>query len=98
MRYNASRQAIRTSPTGRLSALLPRTYKISPFNFLIKKNMHVMCAAYSTVYINQIRIYSVSSLCMHQWAHFPHIHFGLMPDQGLKKTGIQSQVKSKDGP
>ncbi|TVU29030.1 hypothetical protein EJB05_20572 [Eragrostis curvula] len=20
------------------------------------------------------------------WAHFPHIHFGLMPDQGLKKT------------
>ncbi|KAG8065459.1 hypothetical protein GUJ93_ZPchr0004g38563 [Zizania palustris] len=27
------------------------------------------------------------------WAHFPHIHFGLMPDQGLKKTGIQSQVK-----
>uniref|UniRef100_A0A0E0KT97 Uncharacterized protein n=1 Tax=Oryza punctata TaxID=4537 RepID=A0A0E0KT97_ORYPU len=41
--------------------------------------------------INQIRIYSVSSLCMHQWAHFPHIHFGLMPDQGLKKTGIQSQ-------
>ncbi|EAZ31462.1 hypothetical protein OsJ_15599 [Oryza sativa Japonica Group] len=25
------------------------------------------------------------------WAHFPHIHFGLMPDQGLKKTGIQSQ-------
>uniref|UniRef100_A0A0D9W7L7 Uncharacterized protein n=1 Tax=Leersia perrieri TaxID=77586 RepID=A0A0D9W7L7_9ORYZ len=28
------------------------------------------------------------------WAHFPHIHFGLMPDQGLKKAGIQSQ----DGP
>lgn len=25
------------------------------------------------------------------WAHFPHIHFGLMPDQGLKKTSIQSQ-------
>ncbi|KAF8703990.1 hypothetical protein HU200_003896 [Digitaria exilis] len=24
------------------------------------------------------------------WAHFPHIHFGLMPDQGLKKT-IQNQ-------
>ncbi|XP_051218436.1 protein YABBY 5 [Lolium perenne] len=28
------------------------------------------------------------------WAHFPHIHFGLMPDQGLRKTGIQIQ----DGP
>ncbi|PAN39306.1 hypothetical protein PAHAL_7G234600 [Panicum hallii] len=25
------------------------------------------------------------------WAHFPHIHFGLMPDQGMKKTSIQSQ-------
>jgi hypothetical protein len=31
---------------------------------------------------------------MHQWAHFPHIHFGLMPDQGMKKTSIQSQVRS----
>ncbi|EMS65940.1 Protein YABBY 4 [Triticum urartu] len=20
------------------------------------------------------------------WAHFPHIHFGLMPDQGFKRT------------
>ncbi|KAM0834483.1 hypothetical protein ACQ4PT_063569 [Festuca glaucescens] len=28
------------------------------------------------------------------WAHFPHIHFGLMPDQGLRKNGIQIQ----DGP
>ncbi|CAM0903610.1 unnamed protein product [Alopecurus aequalis] len=28
------------------------------------------------------------------WAHFPHIHFGLMPDQGIRKTGIQMQ----DGP
>ncbi|KAM3368899.1 hypothetical protein ACQJBY_017047 [Aegilops geniculata] len=27
------------------------------------------------------------------WAHFPHIHFGLMPDQGLmRKTSIQSQL------
>uniref|UniRef100_A0ACD5USV4 Uncharacterized protein n=1 Tax=Avena sativa TaxID=4498 RepID=A0ACD5USV4_AVESA len=26
------------------------------------------------------------------WAHFPHIHFGLMPDQGMRKTGIQIQV------
>ncbi|XP_062219778.1 protein YABBY 4 [Phragmites australis] len=26
------------------------------------------------------------------WAHFPHIHFGLMPDQGLKKT-----FKPQDG-
>jgi hypothetical protein len=26
-----------------------------------------------------------------QWAHFPHIHFGLMPDQGLKKT-FKTQV------
>ncbi|GJN26883.1 hypothetical protein PR202_gb14850 [Eleusine coracana subsp. coracana] len=25
------------------------------------------------------------------WAHFPHIHFGLMPDQGLKKTSVQNQ-------
>ncbi|CAN6240296.1 unnamed protein product [Urochloa humidicola] len=25
------------------------------------------------------------------WAHFPHIHFGLMPDQGLKKTSMQNQ-------
>lgn len=26
------------------------------------------------------------------WAHFPHIHFGLMPDQGLKKA-----FKTQDG-
>ncbi|TVU15051.1 hypothetical protein EJB05_38553 [Eragrostis curvula] len=25
------------------------------------------------------------------WAHFPHIHFGMMPDQGMKKTSIQNQ-------
>ncbi|KAK8968964.1 Protein YABBY 4 [Platanthera guangdongensis] len=25
------------------------------------------------------------------WAHFPHIHFGLMPDQVLKKTTIRTQ-------
>ncbi|CAD6260167.1 unnamed protein product [Miscanthus lutarioriparius] len=25
------------------------------------------------------------------WAHFPHIHFGLMPDQGLKKNPMQNQ-------
>ncbi|PWZ45552.1 Protein YABBY 5 [Zea mays] len=25
------------------------------------------------------------------WAHFPHIHFGLMPDQGLKKHPMQTQ-------
>ncbi|XP_042426413.1 protein YABBY 4-like [Zingiber officinale] len=23
------------------------------------------------------------------WAHFPHIHFGLMPDQGLKKANLR---------
>ncbi|KAM0888027.1 hypothetical protein ACQ4PT_028620 [Festuca glaucescens] len=27
------------------------------------------------------------------WAHFPHIHFGLMPDQGFKRT-----FKAQDGP
>nr|XP_043629024.1 axial regulator YABBY 1-like [Erigeron canadensis] len=25
------------------------------------------------------------------WAHFPHIHFGLMPDQPLKKTNVCQQ-------
>ncbi|WVZ74433.1 hypothetical protein U9M48_022612 [Paspalum notatum var. saurae] len=29
------------------------------------------------------------------WAHFPHIHFGLMPDQGLKKT-FKAQDASED--
>jgi hypothetical protein len=38
--------------------------------------------------------YNDCFLVSHQWAHFPHIHFGLMPDQGLKKTSIQNQVKS----
>ncbi|KAF8380476.1 hypothetical protein HHK36_027962 [Tetracentron sinense] len=28
------------------------------------------------------------------WAHFPHIHFGLMPDQTVKKTNVcQQQMK-----
>ncbi|EPS57324.1 hypothetical protein M569_17494, partial [Genlisea aurea] len=35
------------------------------------------------------------------WAHFPHIHFGLMPDQPLKKPNICQQdgdeVMMKDG-
>ncbi|XP_066386842.1 protein YABBY 3-like [Miscanthus floridulus] len=33
------------------------------------------------------------------WAHFPHIHFGLMPDhQGLKKTSLLPQdLQRKDG-
>ncbi|KAF4371755.1 hypothetical protein G4B88_030859 [Cannabis sativa] len=29
------------------------------------------------------------------WAHFPHIHFGLMPDQTGKKTNVRQQ-KGKD--
>ncbi|PQQ18441.1 protein YABBY 4 [Prunus yedoensis var. nudiflora] len=35
------------------------------------------------------------------WAHFPHIHFGLMPDQTVKKTNVRQQegedVLMKDG-
>ncbi|KAI4315290.1 hypothetical protein L6164_028116 [Bauhinia variegata] len=35
------------------------------------------------------------------WAHFPHIHFGLMPDQTVKKTNVRQQegedVLRKDG-
>jgi hypothetical protein len=32
-------------------------------------------------------------LLLLQWAHFPHIHFGLMPDHhGLKKTSLLTQV------
>ncbi|XP_068650803.1 protein YABBY 4-like [Aristolochia californica] len=35
------------------------------------------------------------------WAHFPHIHFGLVPDQTVKKTGVRQQegddVLIKDG-
>lgn len=27
-----------------------------------------------------------------QWAHFPHIHFGLMPDQPVKKANVRQQV------
>ncbi|GMJ06133.1 FILAMENTOUS FLOWER, ABNORMAL FLORAL ORGANS, YABBY1 [Hibiscus trionum] len=36
------------------------------------------------------------------WAHFPHIHFGLMPDQPAKKANVRQQdgeggVVTKDG-
>jgi hypothetical protein len=32
-------------------------------------------------------------LLLLQWAHFPHIHFGLMPDHhGLMKTSLLPQV------
>ncbi|XP_043717356.1 protein YABBY 4-like [Telopea speciosissima] len=35
------------------------------------------------------------------WAHFPHIHFGLLPDQTMKKTNVRQQegedVLMKDG-
>ncbi|XP_078161517.1 protein YABBY 4-like [Carex rostrata] len=30
------------------------------------------------------------------WAHFPHIHFGLMPDQNLKKSSAPPQVRKED--
>nr|AQM50869.1 putative FILAMENTOUS FLOWER-orthologous transcription factor MhyFIL2 [Monotropa hypopitys] len=35
------------------------------------------------------------------WAHFPHIHFGLLPDQPMKKANVRQQegddVMMKDG-
>ncbi|KAK9035965.1 hypothetical protein V6N11_077987 [Hibiscus sabdariffa] len=35
------------------------------------------------------------------WAHFPHIHFGLMPDQSVRKTNVRQQegeeTRVKDG-
>ncbi|KAL6979704.1 Axial regulator YABBY 1 [Sarracenia purpurea var. burkii] len=35
------------------------------------------------------------------WAHFPHIHFGIMPDPTVKKTTVRQQegedVLMKDG-
>ncbi|GMI66928.1 FILAMENTOUS FLOWER, ABNORMAL FLORAL ORGANS, YABBY1 [Hibiscus trionum] len=35
------------------------------------------------------------------WAHFPHIHFGLLPDQSLRKTNVRQQegeeARAKDG-
>uniref|UniRef100_A0A5B7B1B5 Putative axial regulator YABBY 1 isoform X2 n=1 Tax=Davidia involucrata TaxID=16924 RepID=A0A5B7B1B5_DAVIN len=35
------------------------------------------------------------------WAHFPHIHFGLLPDQPVKRTNVRQQegedVLMKDG-
>ncbi|KAK3224852.1 hypothetical protein Dsin_004714 [Dipteronia sinensis] len=30
------------------------------------------------------------------WAHFPHIHFGLMPDQAVKKANVRQQ-EGEDG-
>ncbi|GLU05617.1 hypothetical protein SLE2022_227090 [Rubroshorea leprosula] len=30
------------------------------------------------------------------WAHFPHIHFGLMPDQTVKKTNGRQQEVAED--
>ncbi|KAJ3682188.1 hypothetical protein LUZ60_014761 [Juncus effusus] len=30
------------------------------------------------------------------WAHFPHIHFGLMPDQNLKKNTAPPQGRKED--
>ncbi|KAK4593032.1 hypothetical protein RGQ29_017252 [Quercus rubra] len=31
------------------------------------------------------------------WAHFPHIHFGLLPDQPVKRTNESEDVLVKDG-
>ncbi|KAL3498681.1 hypothetical protein ACH5RR_041413 [Cinchona calisaya] len=30
------------------------------------------------------------------WAHFPHIQFGLMPDQTVKKTSVRQQIETED--
>ncbi|KAG6634265.1 protein YABBY 4-like [Carya illinoinensis] len=30
------------------------------------------------------------------WAHFPHIHFGLMPEQAMKKTNVRQQEANQD--
>jgi hypothetical protein len=38
-------------------------------------------------------LFGVVVLLLLQWAHFPHIHFGLMPDHhGLMKTSLLPQV------
>ncbi|KAF9616726.1 hypothetical protein IFM89_032002 [Coptis chinensis] len=41
------------------------------------------------------------SVQLQNWAHFPHIHFGLMPDQSGKKANVRQQegedVLMKDG-
>jgi hypothetical protein len=38
-------------------------------------------------------LFGVVVLLLMQWAHFPHIHFGLMPDHhGLRKTSLLPQV------
>ncbi|KQK00524.1 protein YABBY 4 [Brachypodium distachyon] len=30
------------------------------------------------------------------WAHFPHIHFGLIPDQGFKRSFVKAQDGAED--
>lgn len=41
-------------------------------------------------------LFGVVVFLLLQWAHFPHIHFGLMPDHhGLRKTNLLPQVISQ---
>lgn len=66
---------------------------------IILKSMIVFSCPVSTTQINDIWFSSSLWTCsdvwrafMCQWAHFPHIHFGLMPDQTMKKTNVCQQV------
>ncbi|KAL6652318.1 hypothetical protein ACP70R_011243 [Stipagrostis hirtigluma subsp. patula] len=58
----------------------------SAYNRFIKDEIQRIKACYPDITHRE-----AFSAAAKNWAHFPHIHFGLMPDQGLKNNTIQNQ-------
>lgn len=83
-RSNASRRAILISAIERPSVLLPRMWD------------HVLLSLLSPPpqlsFLMFMDWVMVLFCFVSQWAHFPHIHFGLMSDPPVKKPNVRQQV------
>lgn len=68
--------------------------KLLGFSFLAKLGLQslVVVAWWGPTLIFEIKFNRWTNVFCFQWAHFPHIHFGLMPDQTMKKTNVRQQV------
>ncbi|WOL05658.1 protein YABBY 4 isoform X1 [Canna indica] len=67
-----------------------------PFNRGIEDELGRMPAV-RLLLLNNVPSLTFSFLIFYnKWAHFPHIHFGLMPDEDVKRTSLQQQQQNGD--
>ncbi|KAK8587905.1 hypothetical protein V6N12_022371 [Hibiscus sabdariffa] len=74
----------------------------TPQNLILRrrdKEYHLLTIASSRTKSNvsklRILIYVAFSAAAKNWAHFPHLHFGLMPDRAARKTNVRQQEREE---